>query len=307
MHPDESIKKAPDKIDEFYLQNRDRFDKNVLTLENVRVHMLFPIVESSSNPLYEQSLAQALKTNKQFFGKLPLTLKIVFVDTTDDFNFFPPTKKEKGDILYGKYDVDEGVITALTPQGITAESSVMKYRDDPVETVFKNMVTHEVAHLTTDFLAGPRAVYVPSWFTEGIPSLFIHEPGLAATPSLVKDLAQTFTNLHLTQPDERVLWNTYLPGRENRAPVIYAFGKYFLEWLTHHYPPSSRIESLRAVVGGKPRDKGERYHLIPEFLEYFSWNMRPFSSTFQNFFKIGLSPAYRQFITNFSSEISRPK
>lgn len=234
---------------------------------------------------HEQLFTRAMCANEAFFGVTPAYLRVALADTTDQYNRLGGrATKVRGDRQYGRYiDRNTGIV-ALTPEGIIAESNVMSVRKEPVTEVYEKMITHETAHATTEHILADKYRELPYWMLEGIPSLFIDEPAMKATPDRSRRLAEAlprFQSTPMTREFDTELFQTHFPGWEHRSPIVYTYGVAMLEWLSQHEDTTTWGRRLFHSRSKEPKT-------VAGFLKEFARDNKGFEHVFGRFY--GMSP-----------------
>lgn len=248
------IKKNSSKL---YLEkNQERYTKHSFRFDQVegdvfsgtRVDVHIP-KEAKNQKFYEEVMRKSLQTNKDFFHTLPVKMDIILLETVEDWNFFitdTQFKKTKGDRFAGALMGGNSIIV-YTPEALQSLTNIMDNIDNnpatSIEAKFQQLLTHETAHLFTSNICGSYLQRLQRWLFEGIALYAVQHSGIEITPPLAQELRELIASQgqngeDFSPPSDGFLMKTKFAGKEKKAPIGYAYGYWFMQYLFKNRPPS---------------------------------------------------------------------
>jgi len=257
----------------FYEMNKDRFTSTIFLYKNTKVRYLLPKAYEESKKKYQGDIETALKANKDFFGSIPTSFTISFLDNTEDFQYFAP-KKQKGDYINGYARGTR--ITMFLPSAYETETTFhpADYEDpEAAKTArFQNTLAHEIAHCTTDHIVWKKNKGLPPWANEAIAQqLETHQIVRKASEEKNKKIRDYIVSHYSTFPTDEQLRTDQI-----YSPLKYSFGKLFYAFLRNKTGLTNNV--FTQDVLNQFRDYGE------DFLSFLShYFKKPSEEMYQEF------------------------
>lgn len=288
-------------ITRFVEEHTAKYELRSFNYNDIQIQYTLPSERISQKGWYENSICRALDINSHVFAIKPQRLDYAFVSSTEDFNYFFPHRKTKGDYQTGRATGKQAIV--LTPEAIITDSSFSIHRETRHAPQFMQFtLVHETAHLFTYNLTAPHTKKVPQWLHEGITYIAVprklYVPRKESHTYSDRDIVSTLENIGNIPTDEW-LKKTFL-GR-NEGPIIYAFANRFVPWILDHYPPYTNLVVKGFHEGWKTLTKHtfktSRQKNLFDFLNRISFSKgQTFEECFEEHFGLSLNEAYKSFL-----------
>lgn len=275
-------------------------NKHIFNFENTQVTSYDPRVESPDFN-YANAYDVAIKRNQEIFGVVPSTLEILRFTTTEDFNKYlhirKPgwSKKVKGDWWQG-VALENNKIALIDYSGLLTESSLQEdhgHEPDFQRFNCQQILTHELAHITTNLLVGKYSANVPHWLGEGIAILTATQKNRKKDPKepSLKDFLNTLQG--------RVPTNKELEQKGGgKKPRTYGYAIEFMKWVFLNKTVDEIALSEKDIPEENKYDE-QRIHLFVDVLRNIGTGTS-FEESFNNVFGLPYEDAYRQFYGNLT-------